>query len=84
MNFRNQKLYDALWYSNGKSMTIMSYVYIVLGVISLADNLTTALMFAVMAELSKVDKAMRFLATEQAELIINDADNPDKEDEEDD
>lgn len=70
----NTQIYNSLWFSNGKSMTMMSYVYLVLGAISLTDDITTALMFCVMAELSRVDKATRILCVEQAEAIIYEGD----------
>lgn len=77
----NSKLFNSTWYSNGKKCTIMTYVYLFLGVVSLTDDITTAMMFAVMAELSKVDREVRFLATEQAQEII--AFNDKQDDEED-
>ena len=77
----NTKLYNAIWMTNGKRMTIMSYVYLLCGVLSLTDDITTALMFAVMAELSKVDRDVRFLAVEQAGEIIKFNDEEDEKDE---
>lgn len=77
----NSALFNALWFSNGKKCTVMSYVYLVCGIASLTEDPALAMTFAIMAELSKVDKEVRFLATEQAAEIIKFHDDEDKKDE---
>lgn len=76
----NSKLFNALWLTNGKKCTIMSYVYLICGIASLTEDPALAMTFAIMAELSKVDKEVRFLATEQAQEIIKFNDDEDAKD----
>ena len=76
----NSTLFNSLWYSNGKKCTIMSYIYLICGAASLTQDPALAMTFAIMAELSKVDKEVRFLATEQAQEIIKFNDEEDKKD----
>ena len=73
----NSELFKRRWFSNGKQCTTMSYVYIVCGIVSLTTDPALAMTFAIMAELSKVDKELRFLSVTQAQEIIdyNDAED---------
>jgi len=74
-------LYNALWFDNGKKLTLMSYIYIVLGIGCLIYGDTTAAMLAlVMAELNRVDKDQRILGIDQTELILYESDHPDEKD----
>lgn len=79
----NSHLFNSLWGLNGKKCTIMSYVYIILGfILFIADGDTSSALFCgVLAELSKVDKELRFLSVEQAQEIIEVNDKADDDDE---
>jgi len=81
------ELYNKLWFSNGKCMTIMSYVYVVAAVACLVSgNIAAGMLALVLAELSRVDKAMKFLALYDLDAIIYDCEHPedgDKRDDED-
>jgi len=77
----NSGLYRALWFDNGKKLTLMSYIYIVLGIGCLIYGDTTAAMLAlVMAELNRVDKDVRISCICDTEVILYEGDNPDEKD----
>lgn len=78
----NTHVYNALWSSNGKKCTIMTFIYtaVAVGCMMYGDTVV-GMLCLVMAELSKVDKELRFLAVEQAEDIIKANDEADKNDE---
>lgn len=74
----NSKQYKALWYNNGKSMTLLSYVYAVCAVIALVSGDTaTAGLFAVLAEVARVDKATRIACVDIANEVIAEGDKHD-------
>lgn len=80
-----QKLYNKLWFSNGKHMTVMSYVYIVAAVACIVSGSMAAGMLAlVLAELSRVDKALKFLSLYDLDAIIYDCEHPEDADKGDD
>ena len=65
------RLYNALWYNNGKKMTVLSYVYAGAGIICLlSGSLTETLLFTVLSEQARVDKASRFLSLAELDSII--------------
>lgn len=74
----NTKLYKALWLHNGKSMTLLSYIYAVCAVLALiSGDLPTAGLLTVLAELSRVDKATRIATVDIANEIIEEGDKHD-------
>lgn len=80
----NSNLYTALWFDNGKKLTLVSCVYLVLGTVCLfLGNEVVAMMVLLMAELNRVDKDVRCLGVEQTEAIIYQGDHPEEYDDND-
>ncbi len=78
-------MFNALWMSNGKAMTVFSYVYLVAAAGCLFGGDTVSAMLAlVLAELNRVDKEARVLTCEQASAIVYEADHPEEFDNKDD
>ena len=81
----NSNLYRALWFDNGKKITLMSLVYVALAIgCMIYGDVTAGMLALVMAELNRVDKDVRILGIEQTEAILYDGDNPDSKDDDND
>lgn len=80
----NSNLYTALWFDNGKKLTLVSFIYMALGFgCLLFGNEVVAMLILVMAELNRVDKDVRCLGVEQTEAIIYQGDHPEEYDDND-
>ena len=80
----NSNLYTALWFDNGKQLTVVSLAYMALGLgCLLFGNEIVAMMVLLMAELNRVDKDVRCLGVEQTEAIIYQGDHPEEYDDDD-
>jgi hypothetical protein len=81
----NSNLYTALWFDNGKKLTLVSLIYMALGFgCLLAGSEIVAMLVLVMAELNRVDKDQRILGIEQTEAILYEGDHPEEFDKDDD
>ena len=79
------EIFNALWFTNGKALTLMSYVYIVAAIACIvAGNAVAGMLALVLAELNRVDKEARVLTCEQAAAIVYEADHPEEFDKDDD
>lgn len=75
----NSKLYNALWFDNGKKLTLVSFIYMALAFgCLLYGNEVVAMLILVMAELNRVDKDQRILGIEQTEAILYEGDHPEE------
>ena len=75
----NSEIFHSIWWSNGKAMTLYSYIYLVAALACIvAGNLTAGMIALVLAELNRVDKEARVLSCEQAAAIIYEGDHPEE------
>ena len=80
----NSNLYTALWFDNGKKLTLVSYIYMALGFgCLLFGDPIVSMLIMVMAELNRVDKDVRCLGVEQTEAIIYQGDHPEEYEDDD-
>jgi len=81
----NSGLYLALWFDNGKKLTLVSFIYMALAFgCLLYGSEIVAMLLLVMAELNRVDKDVRILGIEQTEAILYDGDHPEERKDDDD